>query len=276
MKKVIFGLMMIITAGLFTGCSSVYRSGQTPDDLYYAEGSSVTNNPYVNNQERDQYQEEVSTQDDNYLRMKVANRNRWGSIDNFSYWNDIRYNYCYAPVGFSNYNGSIYFDPMISWYSNRFYNNYYSGYGSLYGNFGGLYGGFYGGYGNYYGNQIGWHNPIYTVINYSKPRNNNNTYTAGSNLSAYRNRTYNNSNINTNSNNNNNNNFSNLSRRVTPPPSTQAGSNNNSYDRPARTFSSSSSNSSSSTTTSSSSTGGVSGGFKSTGSSTNKGRGSRN
>jgi hypothetical protein len=274
MKKFILSSLIVLT--LLTGCSSVYQTGQTPDDLYYAAGATPSENYTRNREEPDQYQEDISTQDDNYLRMKVANRNRWGAIDNFSYWNDMRYDYgfnsFYSPYAF-NYN------PFMSNHGIGLYGSYYSGFGNCFcgmGNFySGLgYGGFYSGYGNYYGNYMGWRNPMYTVINYSKPRIFNRTYTSGSNLSSYRNNTYNNRNSTYNNSNNTTgdpNRNSNITRRITPSPS--SGGNNSSYDRSVRTFSSSGTSSTSGT---SSSAGGASGGFKSTGSSAQSGRGGRN
>ena len=261
MKK--FILSSLIAVNLLTGCSSVYQTGQTPDDLYYAAGATPSENFTRNREQPDEYQEYISTQDDNYLRMKVANRNRWGAIDNFSYWNDMRYDYgfnsFYSPYAY-NYN------PFMNSYGMGLYGSYYTGLGNYYLGMGNFYpaygyGGYYSGYGNYYGNIMGWHNPIYTVINYGKPRIFNRTYTSGSNLSSYRNSSYNNSNNTTGEPNR----YSNISRRITPSPS--SGGNNSSYDRPVRTFSSSGT---------SSSAGGASGGFKSTGSSAQSGRGGRN
>jgi hypothetical protein len=63
-------------------CSSVYKSGQTPDDVYY---SPANNKPdYV---ETRQSKERYNSYDDidvsdRYLRMKIISRNRWSSFDN--------------------------------------------------------------------------------------------------------------------------------------------------------------------------------------------------
>lgn len=255
-----FILSSLIVVSLLSGCSSVYQTGQTPDDLYFAEGTAPSENFIRNNPKTDQYQEYISTQDDNYLRMKVTNRNRWGAIDNFSYWNDMRYDY-----GYSNFYSPFAYNcnPFISNYGLGLYgtyypvpSSYYLGWGNIYSGFGGP----YSGYGSFFGNQIGWRNPMFTVINYSKPRYVNRTYTSRSNLNSYRNNSYNNSNTSGAPNR-----YSNITRRITPLPSN--GGNNNSYDRPVRTFSSSGT---------SSSAGGASGGFRSTGSSAQSGRGGRN
>lgn len=71
--------IILVAAFLFTGCST-YRAGQTPDDVYYSpdqkDNSSLN---YVN------------MDDNNYLRMKVQNYGRWGTLDDFDYWYDSRY-----------------------------------------------------------------------------------------------------------------------------------------------------------------------------------------
>ena len=115
-------------------------------------------------------------QDDRYLRLKVANRNRWAMIDDYGYWNDPRYNYAYYPsyLGwnswYTGYYGASWYNPFgysmsFGWggYS-PFMHSYYSlgwgfnDFGFGYGGFGGFgYGGFgYGGFGGY----GGW-NPYY-------------------------------------------------------------------------------------------------------------------
>ena len=259
MKKTF--LSLLITASLLTGCSAVYQSGQTPDDLYYSQGKEISE--VRTNEETEEYQQSVSTADDRYLRMKVNNRNQWNSIDDYSYWNDVRYN-------FSNYGFS---HPGFNYALNPWNAGWNSSWGT------GINGWNCGIGNNLYGNRLGWSNPMYTLIGYSNPKVIPATYTSGSNLAAYRNRTYNTIN-NTGgakgswgtptTSGGNNNSFGSLVRKVFATPSN--GSNgSNSYERAARTFSTPS-NSSSGT---SSSAGGSSGGFKSTGSSTSSGRGGR-
>jgi hypothetical protein len=56
-----------------------------------------TNQNYANNSQgvsadSEEYQDYQSYQDDRYLRLKVANRNRWSTIDDWGYWNDPRFN----------------------------------------------------------------------------------------------------------------------------------------------------------------------------------------
>jgi len=76
-KVMIFcGLMLVLAS-----CKSVYNVGQTPDDVYYSP--AIESGGYVLMQ---------SDPEDRYLRWKVKNR-RWNSLNDFDYWNDVRYNY---------------------------------------------------------------------------------------------------------------------------------------------------------------------------------------
>src|ERR1700750_1626476 len=94
MKKKLVYLLGAIA--LITSCSPIYKTTQTPDDVYYSPGRKM----YV----ADNYQSYPSS-DDDYLRMKVHDYNRWSTIDDYDYWYDSRYYYnnYYSPwtPGFS-------------------------------------------------------------------------------------------------------------------------------------------------------------------------------
>src|ERR1044072_6888527 len=86
-KNLVFLLCMI---ALFFSCSPAYKTSQTPDDVYYSPGQKI----YVD----DQY-ETYASPDDDYLRMKAHDYNKWSSLDDYDYWYDSRYyasNY-YSP-----------------------------------------------------------------------------------------------------------------------------------------------------------------------------------
>lgn len=253
MKSSIMQLIFIVS--LITGCSSAYKSTQTPDDVYYSPARGVNEVRQERNKQNDRYQEYLSSNDDRYLSMKVHNYLLWGPLDDYSYWYDSRYN-------FYNYNT---FNTSLGYGWNPYYYNgnpyYYNN------NYAWMYG--YDGYG------YNWYNPVYTLIGYKNPKIIGGT-TSGSYLSAYLNKSYNNYNYiyNLKSGNtyNNGSSFGNLVRRVfTANPSSNNPSYSNSWDRPARTFSTYN-NAPFST---SSSAGGRSGGYNSTGSSSSSSRGSR-
>ncbi len=246
MKHVL--LLSVIGIGLLSSCSTAFKAGQTPDDVYYSPGremASVAKEEEIQKQQTEEYQAYVSSLDDRYLRMKIANRYRWSAIDDYSYWYDSRYDFSvYNPYHYyTNLNPYAYWNPYLS-----------------------------PGYGNW-----GWSSPIYTVIHYSLPKTYGGGSTSGSNIYAFRNKNYSNTNLGYKDPktgnfipNGSNNSFGNLLKRVF----TGSSENSSGYDRPVRTFNSSPSNSSSQPAPSSNA-GGNSGGFKSTGSSTGTGRGGR-
>jgi len=257
-------LLSLGLVALFSSCSTAYQAVQTPDDVYYSPGAAVERAERVRNRrssEEQQYQDYVSSQDDAYLRRKVANRNRWSSIDDFSYWNDCRYSFYPSTYNYLNpyfnYFGSISFNPFLG-------GHYYGG-------------GFTGSIGHY--PSLGWGNPYYTLIYYGNPNYKGGSGTvSSSNLAGARNKTYNNFNDFTNikggspAPSRGSQTFGSLMKTVFTPSSN--GFESSSVDRAVRTFSGNTSGGSMPAT--SSSAGGNSGGFGSTGSSAGTGRGGRN
>lgn len=250
-------LLSVLGIGLLSSCATAFKNGQTPDDVYFSPAREITavEEEVIPEREKQQYQEYISSMDDRYLRMKVANRNRWGSLDNFDYWNDSRYD-------FNNYYNGSYYNNLNPYAWNPGW-NYGIGYG---------YRSIYSGY--------GWNSPVYTLIHYSNPTLPSKGYTTGSGITAYRNKIYNNSNYGFKDPKtgsfipaSNNSSFGSLVRRIFSG-STATNPNASSYDRPARTFQPSQSNTNTQPATSSSA-GGSSGGFQSTGTSTSTGRGGK-
>lgn len=251
-------MLLVSALGLLvlSSCSTAYKAGQTPDDVYYSPGRELTGDrkqEEKSKRQQEQYDQYISSADDRYLRMKVANYNRWSSLDDYSYWYDSRYDFC--PTTYSAYNP-------------------YTGYGSWNAGYSFGYGRSY--YGSFYG---GWNSPIFTVASYSTPKFSGG-YTSGSSISAYRNKSYSNQNLGYTGKNGqfipsgsgNSNSFGDLLKRVFSSSTSNSNSNSSSYDRPARTYTTPTN---SSTPSTSSSAGGNSGGFKSTGSSSSSGRGGR-
>lgn len=268
MKQTIFSIL--VAAGFLTGCTSAYKSSQTPDDVYYSPAKYVVAKESNTSKDQREYQEYISSNDDRYLQMKVHNYDYWNSLDDYSYWNDSRYYY---------YNS--FYNPYYSSFYNPYgWGSYYSGFGFGYGfGYNPFYFGwnpfynYYGGYGGYGG---GWYNPIYVVNSYKDPLLTSGT--RGSNIFAYQNRIYNNSNNSPFYNfrpgtiaGTSTNNFGTLVRRVFSTPANNSNNNySNSWSNPVRMQSSSSYSSSSS------SAGGNSGGYSSKGSSSSGGRATRN
>jgi len=65
----------------------MYKSGQTPDDVYFSPARETSGYVAVDERSDDEYV------GDRYLRMKSSNRTRWSRFDDdFMYWNDPRWN----------------------------------------------------------------------------------------------------------------------------------------------------------------------------------------
>ena len=168
--KLFISAAALLSVVLLSSCSSMYRTGQTPDDVYYSPGRA---SDLAHNQDREDDYSYVNP-DDNYLRQKVQNRSRWSTIDDADYWYSYNrpysnlYGFGYSPLsspfygngltiglgnyyGFGNYGFGNYgynnFGGYPFWNTfNYGYPDYsgYSGYG-----YGGLYGS-HGSYGGYY------------------------------------------------------------------------------------------------------------------------------
>ncbi|TDH28760.1 hypothetical protein EXU57_01425 [Segetibacter sp. 3557_3] len=235
-------LLLAFSAAVLTSCST-YKAGQTPDDVYYSPARDLTAKKEVRNEpRRDRYEEYISSQDDQYLRRKIRDRERWSTIDDYSYWYDSRYDHM---DGLSYYRYNTWNQPYRynSWAYNPWAPSYF-GYGGMY-------------------------SPAYPIVYYKNPRVYTGT-TGKSNLTSFSNRAYSNQNSNSNNYNkgrgNENSNFGSLMKRVFSAPETgNANSQSNqSWDRPVRTMDAGS--------TPSSNAGGRSGGYNSTGTSTGTGR----
>src|SRR5690349_20281267 len=76
-------LLLVLSVVIFTSCTSAYKTGQTPDDVYFSPPRAQ--DEYVRTKEKDQYKERTSYDqdvyyDDYYLRMKAHDRYRWSDL----------------------------------------------------------------------------------------------------------------------------------------------------------------------------------------------------
>jgi uncharacterized membrane protein YgcG len=96
-------ILAVLLASIMMGCSTTYRSGQTPDDVYFSPVRGESE--YLNTERNDEYSASAVPMEDRYLRMKVQGRSRWNSFDddyaywNNPYWNNRSYFDFYAPPG---------------------------------------------------------------------------------------------------------------------------------------------------------------------------------
>jgi hypothetical protein len=107
-------LLLAITAAALSSCTTAYKTGQTPDDVYFSP--TRPQDEYVREKEKedDQYRYDDEYYDDRYLRMKVHNHSQWSTLDDWYAYDRLGYNY-------NTYYGS-YYNPYTSW--NYYYNPY--------------------------------------------------------------------------------------------------------------------------------------------------------
>lgn len=116
MKSKILLLALIVAA--LSSCTTAYKTGQTPDDVYYSP--TRPRDEYVRTEKEDDRQyrnNDDEYSDDYYLRMKVRNRYRWSDLDDPYYYSN-RYNSL-------SYNCSCFGNP---WTPASYWNNYYNPY----------------------------------------------------------------------------------------------------------------------------------------------------
>lgn len=112
-------LLFLSLAFLVTGCSTIYKSGQTPDDVYYSPAPVQGGEDYV----------QASNQDNKAYRYEDHTPSSAYSLS------DEYYSYNPFYYSMSNYNlfySNPYYNPMYSnyWsplgYNNYYYNPYYA------------------------------------------------------------------------------------------------------------------------------------------------------
>src|SRR5258706_16136470 len=87
-------LLIAFSAAAFTSCSTAYKSGQTPDDVYYSPARTIEERK-DDDSKRDEVRPTENTADNNRIRMTIRDR-RWREFDddyNYSY-NSSPYYYC--------------------------------------------------------------------------------------------------------------------------------------------------------------------------------------
>lgn len=117
-------ILLLSLSLIFASCSTAYKSGQTPDDVYFSPERPRAEYVRVDDDE-DRYYRGQSDRNNNdyynyeeerYLRMKVRNRQRWSYLDN-----DF---YSYNPYAYNNF-GYYYNSP---WNSYSYWDHYYNPY----------------------------------------------------------------------------------------------------------------------------------------------------
>jgi uncharacterized membrane protein YgcG len=174
---------------VFSSCS-VYREGQTPDDIYYSPGRTSQSSAYVEAKgdrddgrrydDRPTYNgyDDYATPDDRWLMMRVRNRYRWSYFDDYNYYSP------YSNFGYNGWGGygSYGFGYQPGFSIGIGLGGYYDPFGYSYNRFNDYY------YWNSY------YNPYYPKMIVVNPKNDPAGYNRirNFNLSSYNNRAYNN------------------------------------------------------------------------------------
>ena len=107
-------LLLAFSVAALSSCTTAYKTGQTPDDVYFSPARPQDEYVRVDKEDSRQYRSDDEYYDDRYLRMKVNNRSRW---NDFNDW------YSYEKYGFGyNYTYGTYYNPYNSW---NYYHNPY-------------------------------------------------------------------------------------------------------------------------------------------------------
>lgn len=111
-------LFVLLLVVLLSSCTASYRTGQTPDDVYYSPARPEEEYVRVQREESRRYRYAEEELEDRYLRMKVRNRHQWNDLNDW-------YAYERWTLGSNTYFAPT-LNPFVSW--NYFYNPYYSYY----------------------------------------------------------------------------------------------------------------------------------------------------
>lgn len=121
--KTTTSLALLAVVVLIQSCTTAYRSGQTPDDVYFSPDRPENEFLAMQQQETRRYRMATEDYEDRYLRMRVRDRYRWDELNDW-------YTYERWALGFNSYFTPT-LNPFVSW--NHYYNPYYLNNPYLYG-----------------------------------------------------------------------------------------------------------------------------------------------
>lgn len=99
-------LLIALSAAAFSSCSTAYKSGQTPDDVYYSPVRYV--DEQQNNNNRDEAKKEDN--EDKSIRMRVRDH-RWREFDDDYRYDNSPYHYCTCKCSNTGYYYNPYYHP---------------------------------------------------------------------------------------------------------------------------------------------------------------------
>jgi hypothetical protein len=117
MKSSILLLAFAVLA--FSSCTTAYKSGQTPDDVYYSPAREQDEYVVVDKKEDHSYAGSEEYYEDRYLRYRTRSPYRWSALDDY-YYNP---SYAWQYGGYTSWS-----NPYSSYHCwNNYYNPYYGG-----------------------------------------------------------------------------------------------------------------------------------------------------
>jgi hypothetical protein len=139
-------MLLAVAVAALGSCTTMYKTGQTPDDVYFSPARSYGEAVAETNQRPSSDDEYYNyTGDDRMIRMGI-NDSRWRYLNN---------DYSFSPYS--------YYNNYSAYNTHGYYGNYGSGYGGYYGSgYGGNYNPYYNDfYNNYYYNPYYSPYPVY-------------------------------------------------------------------------------------------------------------------
>jgi hypothetical protein len=98
-------LLIALSVAAFSSCSTAYKTGQTPDDVYYSPVKPVAEKKYTERQD-DRYQ-----QNNDYEITMTIRDQRWRNFREDYEYDNSPYNYCYCTCKSNGYYYNPYYYP---------------------------------------------------------------------------------------------------------------------------------------------------------------------
>ena len=98
-------LLFALSVAAFSSCSTAYKTGQTPDDVYYSPVKPVSEKKYTQREE-----ERQPVNNDYEITMSIRD-NRWRNFREDYEYDKSPYNYCYCSCKSTGYYYNPYYYP---------------------------------------------------------------------------------------------------------------------------------------------------------------------
>ena len=76
-------LLLALSVVALNSCTTAYKTGQTPDDVYFSPVRPQDEYVRMEKEDDRQYRYDEDFYEDRYLRMKVRNRYQWNDLNDW-------------------------------------------------------------------------------------------------------------------------------------------------------------------------------------------------